>query len=291
METFLICHRGALGDFILTWPTLYHLKKALPQYRFLGIGRAEYMQLAKRFGLLDDYRDRESKAAYDFFYGRSLPSDMTPPAGAVLWLSDGDDAARLLKKTAALPVVTITPFPQINYHVARYYCSMVSEHFPLAVPDDCAIPLQVPEESGEYALIHPGSGGVAKNYSAELYYKIADLLRQKKHRKVGFVLGPVERERNSEIEYSGEWVIKPDNVNELTDLLIGTSLYIGNDSGASHLSAILGTPTITLYKSTDPKVWGTIGKSARHIVGDDEAVVLEMVQGCLENGGLEYIVS
>ena len=58
MKSFLICHRGALGDFILTWPALFCLRKALPHYQFIGIGRTEYMRLAISFGLLDTYIDK-----------------------------------------------------------------------------------------------------------------------------------------------------------------------------------------------------------------------------------------
>lgn len=278
METFLICHRGALGDFILTWPALYHLRKLLPAYRFLGIGRTEYMRLAQRFGLLDDYRDMESKAACDFLNGKSFPKDLNPPKGAVLWLIEGNDTACLLKKTATLPVITIRPFPKIEYHVARYYCSMVSRHFPITVPGNLAIQLDIPEMSKEYALIHPGSGSTSKNYSPELYHEITDLLGKKGFDKVGFILGPVEVERNSEKAFHGQWIIKPEGVSQLADFLIGASLYIGNDSGVSHLAAILGIPTITLYKTTDPKVWGTIGNNARHVVGDDETGVLETIK-------------
>ncbi len=281
MKTFLICHRGSLGDFILTWPALYRLKRKLSQYRFLGFGRSEYMRLARRFGLIDDCRDMESKAVYDFLNGKSFPQGMERPDGAALWLTDCDSAASLLRETAQLPVVTIKPFPAIAYHVARYYCDMVNRHFPISVPDDLTFSLPVPDSGEDYALIHPGSGGVDKNYTPVLYCKIAGLLRRK-FRKVWFVLGPVELERNEEREYGSETVCKPRTVNELADLLIGASLYIGNDSGASHLAAILGTPAITLYKSTDPKIWGTLGKMAWHIIGGDETEIVRRVRDCLD---------
>jgi ADP-heptose:LPS heptosyltransferase len=53
MKTFLIYHRGALGDFILTWPAINCLRQALPTHCSLGIGRPEYMRLTVSKGLLD----------------------------------------------------------------------------------------------------------------------------------------------------------------------------------------------------------------------------------------------
>lgn len=239
------------------------------------------MKLAQRFSLIDDYRDMESRPICDFLNGRSFPPDLNPPDGAVLWLTEGNDAARLLKKAATLPVLTIKPFPKIKYHVARYYCSMVSRHFPIKVPDNLAIQLDVPETRKEYALIHPGSGSLSKNYSPEFYHEIAKLLSRKGYAKVGFILGPAELERDSEKSFHGQWIIKPEGVNRLADLLSGATLYVGNDSGVSHLAAILGIPTITLYKTTDPKVWGTIGKNARHVVSDEATAILEEIKRCL----------
>ena len=79
MKTLLICHRGALGDFILTWPALYCLREALPHYQFLGIGRPEYMQLAISYGLLDTYLDNESAGLLDFFCGKRIPEEIGSP--------------------------------------------------------------------------------------------------------------------------------------------------------------------------------------------------------------------
>ncbi len=36
-------------------------------------------------------------------------------------------------------------------------------------------------------------------------------------------------------------------------------LYLGNDSGITHLAAASGTPTIALFGPTDPQVWGPKG--------------------------------
>ena len=110
-NAFLICHRGALGDFILTWPTLHALKKILPQYQFLGIGRPEYMRLAIRLGLLDSCLHMESVEMLGFFSGKNIPPEIGSPQGGILWLSQGQEAAGLLQKTASLPVVLIKPFP------------------------------------------------------------------------------------------------------------------------------------------------------------------------------------
>lgn len=283
MKTFLICHRGALGDFILTWPSLYCLREALPHYQFLGIGRPEYMRLAISYGLLDTYLDNESAGLLDFFCGKRIPEEIGSPHGAVLWLTDGQKTVDILSQSASLPVVCIPPFPQTEIHLAQYYCSTIQSHFAITIPQnfsDC-FPARVTE--GQYALIHPGSGSFKKNYSPLLYRDLANVLRQSGYPKVSFVFGPVEEERMNKEDFTGECIERPKDVMALADLLSRASLYIGNDSGVSHLAGFVGTPTIALYKATDPKIWGVLGKHVTHIPVDEEKSALRKIKECLRD--------
>ncbi len=281
MKSFLICHRGALGDFILTWPAIYCLRKALPHHEFLGIGRTEYMQLAINYGLLDTYIDNESADLLDFFCGKRIPEQIGLPHGAVLWLTEGQQIVDLIRQTASLPVVSIPPFPDNKIHLAQYYCSFVKSHFPITVPENLSECFPANVAKGQYVLIHPGSGSPKKNYKPLFYRNLADELRRSGYRKVGFIFGPVEDEKMSQVDFNGEWIERPKNVAALARLLSNATLYIGNDSGVSHLSGFVGTPTIALYKYTDPKVWGVLGKKVVHISASDETSALHYIRELL----------
>ncbi len=283
MKSFLICHLGALGDFILTWPAIHCLRQVLPDYHFLGIGRSEYMRLAISFGLLDSYLDRESARLLDFFSGKAIPPEIGSPHGAVLWLSKGQDIVNLLKKSSSIPVISIKPFPVLQTHIAYYYCLTIRSHFSISIPKDLSDCFPLREIKGQYALIHPGSGSPKKNCLPQFYLELADELRQLGCQKVGFIFGPVEREKMKIEEFDGEWIEQPENVEELGNLLSNASLYIGNDSGVSHLSGYLGIPTIVLYKTTDPKVWGVLGRKVFRISSVNEKSALSTIRECLEH--------
>jgi len=278
MKTFLICHRGALGDFILTWPALYCLKEALPHYQFLGIGRPEYMQLAISYGLINTYLDNESADLLDLFCGERIPEEVGSPEGAILWLTDGQNTVEILRQSASLPIVCIPPFPQTEIHLAQYYCSAIQSHFAIKIPQNLSDCFPARATEGQYALIHPGSGSFKKNYSPLMYRELANILRQSGYPKVGFVFGPVEEEKMNKEDFSGEWIESPKDVMALADLLSSASLYVGNDSGVSHLAGFTGTQTIVLYKTTDPKTWGVLGKKVTHIPADDENSALHNIQ-------------
>ncbi|MCL6584595.1 MAG: glycosyltransferase family 9 protein [bacterium] len=289
MEQFLICHRGALGDFILTWPALYALRESFPDLQFIGLGRPEYLRLAIRLGLIDTCCDGESSELIEFFSGHSLPPALGSPKGAVLWLAQGQAVSELLKKSASLPVALIPPFPQKRLHVATYHYLAVGSHFPMArsflplglsTPPLPSFSLGGSMSRGEYALIHPGSGSPAKNYSLWLYCELARQLRQQGYSEIRFLLGPAEDEK-LEQHLSGELIERPPDVEALAQLQAKAALYIGNDSGASHLAAILGTPTIALYKTTDPDIWGVIGHRAVNLQAQSEGQALLAIRDIL----------
>ncbi len=45
--------------------------------------------------------------------------------------------------------------------------------------------------------------------------------------------------------------------------LARASLYIGNDSGITHLAAAVGTPVLAMFGPTDPAVWAPRGPNVR----------------------------
>ena len=241
------------------------------------------MRLAICFGLLDTYVDKESAGLLDFFRGKSIPEKAGSPHGALLWLTEGQNVVDLLKKSASLPVVSIIPFPDEQTHLAQYYCSIIQSHFPITIPQDLSdcFPARIAE--GQYALIHPGSGSPGKNYSPQFYRILATELRRHGFPETGFIFGPVEDERMDAEDFAGERIEQPKDVEELADLLSGASLYIGNDSGVSHLSGFMGTPTIALYKTTDPRKWGVLGKKVVHISDANEESAMHKIQECLSS--------
>jgi ADP-heptose:LPS heptosyltransferase len=43
-------------------------------------------------------------------------------------------------------------------------------------------------------------------------------------------------------------------------LIAHAAVFIGNDSGLTHLAAALGRPTVAIFGPTDPEVWGPRGE-------------------------------
>jgi len=85
--------------------------------------------------------------------------------------------------------------------------------------------------------------------------------------KLRIVLGEVELERWPEpliksFETQAE-TVRSSTYLELAETLRIAKLYIGNDSGPSHLAAVLGVPSRVLFGPTDDAVWRPLGPDVR----------------------------
>ncbi|OGP69349.1 MAG: hypothetical protein A2170_01520 [Deltaproteobacteria bacterium RBG_13_53_10] len=47
---------------------------------------------------------------------------------------------------------------------------------------------------------------------------------------------------------------------ELASVIDGSRLFVGNDSGITHMAAALGVSTVAIFGPSDPKVWSPRGK-------------------------------
>jgi hypothetical protein len=115
--------------------------------------------------------------------------------------------------------------------------------------------------------VHPGSGGPAKRWPLENFLAAVGLLRERIDPFCLFLSGPAEddafkdrldrfvRGRSDAVHYAGADLIA------VAALLAGADLYLGNDSGVTHLAAAVGCPVVALFGPTDPAVWGPVGSA------------------------------
>jgi heptosyltransferase III len=95
-------------------------------------------------------------------------------------------------------------------------------------------------------VIQPFSGGKLKNWPLERFQQLAVRLPL----PAEWLCGPEE-------ELPGAH--RFEDLRSLAEWIRGARLYIGNDSGISHLAAATGVPTIALFGATDPTVWAPRG--------------------------------
>jgi len=79
-----------------------------------------------------------------------------------------------------------------------------------------------------------------------------------------------------------EGAVRIANLYELAGWLRSARVYIGNDSGITHLAAAAGAPVVAIFGPTDPAVWAPRGDRVQLVAGklDEISVgqVLDAVQ-------------
>ena len=280
MKVFLFSHRGALGDFVLTWPALVGLRWKHPEHRFLGLGRPDYLKLAREMGMVDMWMDCEDADLLPFYSGEALPKALEGVDSALLWMEENAKVRTLLSGKAQGTIRLHPPVPGNGNHAMDHHMQALA-HFslPAMAENDPYFPISAQRQ--DYALIHPGSGSAGENYDPEFYAFLANEIKSRRHPDTRIVLGPGEKDLKSRYENRFP-VEEPRSALELAMLLGKASLFIGNDSGVSHLAAILGTKTLAMYKNTDPVVWGVRGRAAQTIEAVNEAIAMTRVQKALQ---------
>jgi hypothetical protein len=112
-----------------------------------------------------------------------------------------------------------------------------------------------------FLALHPGSGSATKNWPAERFLTFA---RQcAKGTPWLLVLGPAEQDSRLWERAAGAIVARNLPLRTLGAVLSRARLFLGNDSGVSHLAAAAGAPTLVLFGPTDPALWSPVGRRVR----------------------------
>jgi hypothetical protein len=115
-------------------------------------------------------------------------------------------------------------------------------------------------------IFHPGSGSTDKNHSSEFWIELIEDMGKHAFCRGTLpilLLGPAEEGLKPLFE-AGLRNVKPEVISSpdparLTELLRDASLYLGQDSGVTHLAAMLGTPTIALFRKSSVQMWRPLG--------------------------------
>jgi ADP-heptose:LPS heptosyltransferase len=183
------------------------------------------------------------------------------------------------------------PFPPETekVHVAHYLATCLEKaNCPVeaeaAFEDACHSALfdrPPPRGTRRGVVFHPASGGANKTYPPPFWTALIQALKGLSlFRKEPFrvLLGPAEEPLFTHYQealdpLSAEILMAPDR-EELCDRLGEARLYVGPDSGITHLAAMHGTPTIALFKGSAVSQWKPLGPAVQVIENKDAGPAL-----------------
>ena len=267
----LVIRGGAVGDFILTLPAIRLLREGLPVTPHLEIlGYPNITALAETAGLADATHPLEHGGLAPFFIpGADLDvrwSTYFENFTIILsYLFDPDDIfhtnlARVTKATIIRGPGKVDISPG-SPHAAAQLAAPVEELALFPEPEALRPQLPVLPEtsySGHVAL-HPGSGSSSKNWGHHNFLALAELFPA----GTPFLItsGEVEHDTIDEfLESLANAQIPHQHLQhaplpEVARALAACTLYIGADTGITHLAAATAIPTIALFGPTNPDIW------------------------------------
>ena len=119
-------------------------------------------------------------------------------------------------------------------------------------------PLVVTPLRSQEVLVHPGSGAMAKNWSADRFATTVRALAS----DVRLIVGEADEEAATRLEGALGHALPRTEQASLMDLaarLAGCRAYLGNDSGISHLAGLCGTRTVVMFGPSPAAMWAPLG--------------------------------
>ena len=79
------------------------------------------------------------------------------------------------------------------------------------------------------------------------------------------------------------YALRPLPLNETAHIMKKAEFSVCSDTGLAHLSAVVETPSLTLYGPTDTKLIGTEGKNQLHLVGSNNNIDSISIEDVISN--------
>ncbi len=288
VRSFLVIHQGALGDFILGLPAIETLRRAFPGARSVIMGYPRILELVDKRFYADDILSVDQKGMASFFVreGSLDPVLSQFLKGFDLVVVFGRDRegplAENLRNVCRGRVLYIHSFPPQDekIHLTDHLLGQLGQSGLSAPQSPPRLYLKesdrewgmdfwkrkgvTPEEQREVVILHPGSGSRKKVWPLDRFARLAHALHERLGSRILIALGPAEGpEVRTTFEGMGlaSLVLASElSLLQLASVMEGCRLFVGNDSGVSHLAASLGLPTVAIFGPTDQKVWAPRGE-------------------------------
>ncbi len=277
----LVIRPGAIGDALLSFPTLHALRAKYAAKRIAFVSNASVLPLAQAWKLADEVSDFEQTRWSELFSttgirDAELRALLAATDMAICWLSDSDHLVENNLKQAGVKKIITAPGrpPEHSFaHVAEYVASTVK--VPAKSVRSWHPTLAGAPKAGRTVAIHPGSGGERKNWPIASFVEIIISLWQEKY-EVLLLAGPAEEQK---LAYLQKHLTPPPGlyrtlVNapllEIAQQLRQCRGYLGNDSGMTHLAAMLDVPTVAMFgQGSRISNWEPLGGHVRIIQQPD----------------------
>ena len=287
----LLIRLRSLGDALLTTPALRALKQWRPDLRLSILMYKGFASILAGNPDLDDVIELHPQGlAAPLSLGRVLAQVRRQQFAACLNLHGGTLSALLTWASGApqrlgdahfrFPFAYTALAPEARSVFGRDRLHSVEQRMTLfywaGLPQGEIPPLQIfPQPAARqlvaqklaargvspgtrYAVLHPTANFFTKEWPFDRYAALASYLEEQHGLAPVFTCGPGEGLKLEAVAQAyGKALIRLDPLTlpELVAAIEGAALFIGNDTGPTHIAAALGRPVVVLFGSSDSTAW------------------------------------
>ncbi|GAC1349545.1 MAG: hypothetical protein NVSMB27_23700 [Ktedonobacteraceae bacterium] len=259
----VILRFAPIGDSLISFPILRALREKYANIHITFVGHPALLPLAQHWGLADEVYDQSQ------FQWNELDSEEGISSSKWLNLFQQSDLVIYLMRyspdqleqnlLAAGAREVIVPHGPASHNPSIHWAEYLAE--PIGLHDVIAqwIPPITPGEK-EFCLynppiaIHPGCSDGHRRWPAASFAAVINRLLRLRH-PVLLLAGPMDTEQLQNVRRHLSTPLQPGMLTilknaplvELAQRIKQCKCYLGNDSGITHLAALLGVPTIAIF--------------------------------------------
>ena len=259
----LAVHPGALGDVLLAIPALRVLRARHAAVTLAA--RAHIAELVAALGEADAVRDFES-LRFEALFSGAADAALPDVEHVVCWFGSRDpDFSRRLRTQVASAVVAPSAASGVVWEHLIASCgggpdgerrapAVVSAAS--AAAGRAALLASGWDGRRRLVMVQPGAGGASKRWPAEGFAAVLDGLAERRDVAVVLHEGPADRDAVDAlaVRLPHALRLREPALTTLAGALRHAAVYVGNDSGVSHLAATIGTPAVVLFAAAN-RAW------------------------------------
>lgn len=262
----IVLHPGALGDVLLAVPALRALRGQAADAELVLVAQPHIGRLLAALAIVDGQVTFDTLGLEALFADDEAPARLhrlLDGARVVSWFGRRDAGfVRRLRALAPGAVVSSSVPSSDDVTVWEHLASAVASPAGVAWREPIAVPAAMTIE-GRRALaamgrdgarplvvLHPGAGGAAKRWAPEGFVEVAAALVDALGADLVVHDGPADRDAvasvRARLRVPSVRLADP-SLEILAGVLSHAALWVGNDSGVTHLAAAVGAPTLALF--------------------------------------------
>jgi heptosyltransferase-1 len=281
---------GAIGDIVHALPALAAAKREFPEMEITWVAERRSAEILRGNPLIDELVEVDTRAMREGSVIDEMIPEIRRQLGplrrmdvdvaidlqgllksAVIAKLSGAPkrwgfAKKDLREPASRFFLTDTVAIPPRTHIIRKNLSLVSAALGLADTSEINFPIFTEPEhrveanevignaGGRYALLNPAGGWVTKLWQAEKFGKLADRIWSDFGLIPVIVTGPKEKEiamTALSASTSGKTMSAEPSLKGFYELAKRAAVYVGGDTGPTHLAMAAGTPIVGIFGPTE----------------------------------------